>query len=150
SEMTIEAQKLMGEPAQHVEEIRGDPRPILEAAPADKKVVGEYSRPYEAHATMRPPSAVASVTPERVDVWSFPQNVHHVLLVSADQAGRDPKDVYVHATFQGGDFGNGNGVDVPRQAVEISKQIGRPVKVVWTREEDLRQTRSRPPVWAHF
>lgn len=150
SDMDAEAKRLMAEPASHVEEIRGDPRPILEAAPADKKVVGAYSRPYEGHATMMPPAAVASVTPERVDVWSFTQNVHHVLLVSADQAGRDPKDVFVHATFQGGGFGNGNAVDVPRQAVEISKQIGKPVKVVWTREEDLRQTRSRPPVWAHF
>ena len=150
SAMDAEARTKMGQPADHVEEIRGDPRPILEAAADDKKVVGEYNRPYEAHVTMMPPAAVANVTAERVDVWSFTQNVHHVLLVSADQAGRDPKDVYVHATYQGGGFGCGNAVDVPRQAVEISKQVGRPVKVIWTREEDIGQNRSRPPVWAHF
>lgn len=146
--MNTQAKELMGKDAQHAEEVRGDPRPIL--AKADKIVVGEYSRPYETHVPMSPPAAVANVTPERVDVWSFTQNVSATLLLAANQAGRDPKDVYVHATFQGGAFGNGNAVDVPRQAVEISKQIGRPVKVVWTREEDVLQARSRPPIWARF
>src|SRR5262249_59390724 len=116
------------------EEVRGDPRPII--AKGGKLIVGEYARPYESHVPMSPPSATANVTPERVDVWSFTQNVAATLLVAADQSGRNPKDVFVHATYQGGAFGNGNATDVPRQAVEISKQIGKPVKVIWTREED--------------
>lgn len=146
--MAAQAKELMGKDAPHAEEVRGDPRPIL--AKADKVIVGDYSRPYESHVPMSPPAAVANVTPERVDVWSFTQNVSATLLLAADQAGRPPKDVYVHGTFQGGAFGNGNATDVPRQAVEISKQIGKPVKVIWTREEDVLQARSRPPIWARF
>jgi isoquinoline 1-oxidoreductase beta subunit len=146
--MTTAALDLMGKPAQQVEEVRGDPRPIL--ASATKVLTGDYSRPYEAHATMSPPAAVADVKPNRIDVWTFTQNVSASLLQAAQEAGRDTKDVYVHGTFQGGGFGNGNGTDVTRQAVQISKQIGKPVKVIWTREEDILQTRSRPPIWARF
>ncbi|MBL8698256.1 MAG: xanthine dehydrogenase family protein molybdopterin-binding subunit [Alphaproteobacteria bacterium] len=146
--MDAQARAMMGTEAKHAEEVRGDPRPIL--AGAAKTVVGEYSRPYETHVPMSPPAAVAHVTPERIDVWSFTQNVAATLLLAADQAGRNPKDVFVHGTYQGGAFGNGNNVDVTRQAVEISKQVGRPVKVVWTREEDTAQSRTRPPVWARF
>jgi isoquinoline 1-oxidoreductase beta subunit len=148
SGMDAQAKELMGKDAQHAEEVRGDPRPIL--AQGGKTVTGDFSRPYECHATMSPPAAVANVTAERVDVWSFTQNVAATLLIAANQAGRDPKDVFVHGTFQGGGFGNGNATDVPRQAVEISKQLGKPVKVIWTREEDTRQARTRPPIWARF
>lgn len=146
--MDSQARDLLGKEAKHAEEVRGDPRPIL--SKSDKVIKGEYARPYDCHVTMCPPSAVANVTAERVDVWSFTQNVAATLLLAADQAGRDPKDVYVHGTYQGGGFGNGNGTHVPRQAVEISKQIGRPVKVVWSRDEDVLQARSRPPIWARF
>jgi isoquinoline 1-oxidoreductase beta subunit len=146
--MNTQARDLLGKPAQQAEEVRGDPRPIL--ASASKIITGDYSRPYESHVTMSPPSAVADVKPNRVDVWSFTQNVASTLLLAAQQSGKDPKDVFVHGTFQGGGFGNGNGVDVTRQAVEISKQIGKPVKVVWTREDDILQARTRPPIWARF
>jgi len=146
--MNSQARDLLQQEAKHAEEVRGDPRPII--SKGGKMVVGEYGRPYESHAPMSPPAAVANVTADRVDVWSFTQNVAATLLVAADQAKRNPKDVYVHATYQGGAFGNGNATDVPRQAVEISKQIGRPVKVIWTREEDILQDRSRPPIWARF
>lgn len=146
--MDSQAHALLSQEAQHAEEVRGDPRPIL--ADAGEVVTGDYARPYEAHVAMCPPSAVVDVTDERVDVWSFTQNVAATLLVVADQLGRNPEDVFVHATFQGGAFGNGNHTDVPRQAAEISRQVGRPVKVIWSREEDVTQNRSRPPVWARF
>ena len=116
--------------------MRGDPRPIV--SKSDKVIVGEYSRPYETHVPMGTPAAGADVKPDRVDVWSFTQNVAATLLLAADQAKRQPKDVYVHGTFQAGAFGNGNATDVPRQAVEISKQLGKPVKVIWDREEDFK------------
>jgi isoquinoline 1-oxidoreductase beta subunit len=147
--MDAQAREMMGREARHAEEVRGDPRPLL-ASSAGKVVVGDYARPYETQAPMSPPAAVASVTADRVDVWSFTQNVAATLLLAADQAGRNPKDVFVHATFQGGAFGQGNHVDVTRQAVEISRQVGRPVKVIWTREEDTAQARTRSPIWARF
>ena len=146
--MDKQAVELMGKEGKHVMEVRGDPRPILGADA--KALKSEFMRPYEAHAPMCPPTAVAHVTKERVDIWSFTQDVSALLRVAANQAGRDHKDVFVHATYQGGAFGLGNAVDLPRQAVELSKQVGKPVKLIWTREEDTAQTRSRPPVWAHF
>jgi len=94
--MDKQAVELMSKEAKHVEEVRGDPRPIL-AADA-KALKSEFMRPYEAHAPMCPPAAVANVTKERVDVWSFTQDVSALLRLSADQAGRDVKDVFVHAT----------------------------------------------------
>lgn len=147
--MDTQARDLLGKEARHAEEVRGDPRPLL-ASPAGKAVAGDYARPYECNAPMSPPAAVASVTAERVDVWSFTQNVAATLLLAAEQSGRNPRDVFVHGTFQGGAFGQGNHVDVTRQAVELSKQLGRPVKVTWTREEDTAQARTRPPIWARF
>jgi isoquinoline 1-oxidoreductase beta subunit len=146
--MDAKARELMGKEAQQAEEVRGDPRPIL--AKSDKVITSEFSRPYECHVTMSPPAAVANVTDDKVEVWSFTQNVAATLLLAADQAKRDPKTVFVYGTFQGGGFGNGNNVDIARQAVEISKQVKRPVKLIWTREEDVLQARSRPPIWARF
>ncbi|MCP8940958.1 molybdopterin-dependent oxidoreductase [Alsobacter sp. SYSU M60028] len=148
AKMDSAARALMGQEGKHAEEVRGDPRPILAAG--GKTVTGDYSRPYETHVPMSPPAAVADVKPDRIDVWSFTQNVQATLLLAAEQAGRNPKDVFVHGTFQGGAFGNGNAVDITRQAVELSKQVGRPVKVIWSREEDTAQARSRPPIWARF
>jgi len=110
--MNTQARALMQREAKHVEEVRGDPRPILAAG--GKMVSGEYARPYEAHATMSPPAAVAHVTATRVDIWSFTQDVSALLRLAANQAGRDTKDVFVHATYQGGAFGLGNHVDLPR------------------------------------
>jgi isoquinoline 1-oxidoreductase beta subunit len=146
--MDTQARELLGQPAEYAEEVRGDPRPLIDSA--QTVVAGDYSRPYECHVPMSPPAAVANVTAERVDVWSMTQNVAATLLLAAEQAGRDPSEVFVYGTYQGGAFGLGNQTDVPRQAVEISKQVGRPVKVIWTREEDVRQARTRPPVWARF
>jgi isoquinoline 1-oxidoreductase subunit beta len=146
--MNARAEELMGQDGDHVEEVRGDPRPIL--AEAENVITGDYHRPYEAHATMCPPSAVAHVTADRCDVWSYSQNAGGTLLQAADQSGLDPSQVFYHSTFQGGGFGGGFTTDVARQAVEVSKQVGRPVKVVWSREEDIRQNRSRPPMWGRF
>ncbi|HSF65720.1 MAG TPA: molybdopterin cofactor-binding domain-containing protein [Paracoccaceae bacterium] len=146
--MDAQARELMGQTAEHAEEVRGDPRPIIEAA--GNVVSGDYARPYECHVPMGTPAAVADVKPDRVDIWSFTQNVAATLLLAAEQAGVDPANVFMHGTFQAGAFGNGNQTDVPRQAVEISKQVGRPVKVIWTREEDVTQARTRPPVWGRY
>ena len=142
------ARELMNQEGKHAEEVRGDPRPIL--AKGGKVVTGDYARPYECHVPMGTPACVANVTPERVDIWSFTQNVAATLLMAADQSGRNPKDVFVHGVYQSGAFGLGNAIDVVRQAVEVSKQIGKPVKLIWTREENILQARSRPPIWAKF
>ncbi len=112
-----------------------------------REVTAEYHRPWETHARMEPINATVSVTPGRVDVWSPTQDQSTALQLAADQAGRDPRDVFVHTVFLGGGFGgNGGGATaVTRQATELSKQLKRPVKVIWAREEDIAQDKQRPP-----
>jgi isoquinoline 1-oxidoreductase subunit beta len=115
---------------------------------SERTLSAEYHRPYETHARMEPINATVSVTDERIDVWSPAQNQISPLHVVAGHLGRDTKDVYVHTTFLGGAFGgNGGGsTAVTRQAAEISNQLRRPVKVIWSREEDIAQDKQRPPV----
>ena len=110
-------------------------------------ITAEYHRPYETHARMEPINATVSVTDKRVDVWSPTQDQSVALRLAADQAGRDTRDVFVHTVFLGGGFGGGGGGNtaVTRQATEISRQLGRPVKVIWSREEDIAQDKQRPP-----
>ena len=93
----------------------------LEMIAASKKVVtAEYHRPWETHARMEPINATVSVTDSRVDVWSPTQDQSVALMLAADQASRDPKEVFVHTVFLGGGFGGGGGGNtaVTRQATE--------------------------------
>lgn len=120
-------------------------------ASASNVIQGEvYVRPFEAHATMMPPCAVCDVKEDRVDVWTFTQDIGRSLNEVADQLGRDTKDVYLHQTYLGGGFGGGYNMDVHRQAAQISAEIGRPVKVIRSREEDIAQDSQRPPVWGTY
>ena len=112
-----------------------------------REVTAEYHRPWETHARMEPINATVSVTPERVDVWSPTQDQSTALQLAADQAGVNIEKVFVHTVFLGGGFGgNGGGATaVTRQATELSKRLKRPVKVIWSREEDIAQDKQRPP-----
>jgi isoquinoline 1-oxidoreductase beta subunit len=117
-----------------------------------REVTAEYHRPWETHARMEPINATVSVTAARVDVWSPTQDQSVALQLAADQAGRDTRDVYVHTVFLGGGFGgNGaGGTAVTRQATELSKRLALPVKVIWSREEDIAQDKQRPPNTTRF
>jgi isoquinoline 1-oxidoreductase subunit beta len=125
---------------------KDDPKALEIIANSKKTVSADYERPFETHARMEPINATVHVQKDRVDVWSPTQDQSAAVLLVADQLGRDPKDVYAHTMFLGGGFGGngGGGTAVTRQAAEISKQIGKPVKVLWTREEDIAQDKARP------
>jgi isoquinoline 1-oxidoreductase beta subunit len=106
---------------------------------AAKVVEATYTVPYLAHARMEPGNATAMVTPDRVDVWTGDQSPQFGLLRAADEAGVSPDKVFIHTTFLGGGYGGGGGSDQIRQAVAVAKTLnGRPVKLLWTREEDMR------------
>jgi isoquinoline 1-oxidoreductase subunit beta len=106
---------------------------------AAKVVEATYTVPYLAHARMEPGNATAMVTPDRVDVWTGDQSPQFGLLRAADEAGVSPDKVFIHTTFLGGGYGGGGGSDQIRQAVAVAKSLnGRPVKLLWTREEDMR------------
>lgn len=130
--------------------VNQDAVPDLIAA-SGKVVAGEvYSRPFEAHATMMPPCALADVKDDRVDIWTFTQDIGRSLNEVADQLGRDTKNVFLHQTYLGGGFGGGYNMDVHRQAAAISAAVGKPVKVIRSREEDIAQDSQRPPIWGTY
>lgn len=126
--------------------------PLGIIADAKRVVRAEYHRPYETHARMEPINATVSVRPERVDVWSPTQDQAAALELVADQLGRSTKDVYVNTPFIGGAFGgNGGGATaVTRQAAELSRRVGLPVQIIWSREEDITQDQQRPPVYTRL
>src|SRR6202007_1884881 len=82
--------------------------------------------------------ATAMVTPSRVDIWTGDQSPDAALMRAAQEADVTPENVFVHAPFLGGGYGGGGASDQVRQAVAVAKTLnGRPVKLLWTREEDM-------------
>jgi isoquinoline 1-oxidoreductase beta subunit len=121
---------------------KGDALAALDAAA--QVVEADYDAPYLAHATMEPMNCTAHVTPERADVWVGTQNPEGALAATAELTGVAPENVYVHNCFLGGGFGRRFYNDEVRQAVTVAKAVGRPVKLIWTREEDMRHDFYRP------
>ena len=114
-------------------------------AGATRRVEAEYHVPFLAHATMETMNCTAHVLPGKVEVWAPTQSAQEALAVAAQAAGVDPKDVEMHVTMLGGGFGRRGAVqDFVRQAVVIAKAAGRPVKLLWSREEDMRHDFYRP------
>ena len=115
------------------------------AAPGARKVEGTYLMPYADHATMEPLNGTAMVTPDKVEVWMPTQLPDRAHMVAAHETGVDPAKVFVYATFVGGGFGRRTSQDDTRMVVAIAKKMpGRPIHVIWSREESIRQGRYRP------
>jgi isoquinoline 1-oxidoreductase beta subunit len=145
-----EAQRLFNVEGDLSNEIGANPIPMIEAS--EQVIRAEYHRPYETHARMEPINATVSVTDERIDVWSPTQDQAAPIRYVSEQLNRDPKEIYVNTAFLGGAFGgNGGGATaVTKQAAEISNQLRRPVKVIWSREEDITHDKQRPPVYTQL
>ncbi len=112
---------------------------------ASSIVRADYEVPYLAHVTMEPQTCTAHVTDSGVEVWAPTQNGEGTLRVVAKTLGIDPSRVTVHKCHLGGGFGRrGLAQDWARQAVLIAKQVDQPVKMIWTREEDVRHDYYRP------
>jgi CO/xanthine dehydrogenase Mo-binding subunit len=104
---------------------------------ASQIIEAAYDLPYQAHATPEPMNCTAHVSNNRCEIWAPTQNPKGAQEIAAKITGLSPKQVQVHTPFLGGGFGRRVLVDYVGQAVEISKNIGRPVKVIWTREQDI-------------
>ena len=104
-----------------------------------------YEVPYLAHLTMEPPNCTARVAEGRVDVWAPTQVPGLARAVAAQVAGVPPEAVTVDVTYLGGGFGRRLEVDLVAQAVRIALETGgRPVQLVWPRDEDLAHDFYRP------
>jgi len=106
-----------------------------------------YEAPFLAHATMEPMNCTAHVRPDGCDVWVPTQNQTRTQQEAMRITGLPRERVRVHTTFLGGGFGRRSEVDVVTDAVEISKAVGAPVKVIWSREDDIRHDYYRPATY---
>ncbi len=135
-------------------------------ASASRKVSAEYYLPHIAHATMEPPSATARIAGGRCEVWTSTQAPQVTRTDVAQRLGLPFENVTVNVTLLGGGFGRKSKPDFATEAAFLSQQMdGRPVKVVWTREDDLHHdyyhtvsverleagldARGKPTAWLH-
>ena len=125
-------------------------------ARAAKRVEAEYTVPFLSHATMEPQNCTAQITRDRgggdkVEIWVPTQNGEASLAAAAQAAGVPARNVVVHKCMLGGGFGRrGLTQDFVSLAVRIARELDRPVKVLWTREEDMRHDFYRPVAMARM
>jgi len=115
-------------------------------ANASKVIEAEYHSGYLNHATMEPQTATALYTDERLEVWCGTQNGEATIAAASETAGLPLENVIVHKMHAGGGFGRRGGhQDYTKQAVKIAMAMpGTPVRLQWSREEDMRQGKYRP------
>ncbi|HEY6125217.1 MAG TPA: molybdopterin cofactor-binding domain-containing protein, partial [Steroidobacteraceae bacterium] len=114
---------------------------------AARVVRADYELPLLAHATLEPQNCTADVRDDGADIYVPTQVQQIAQATAAKAAGLDPKLVKVHTTFLGGGFGRRLEVDFIPAAVEASKALKKPVKLVWTREDDMTHDAYRPPAF---
>src|SRR5271169_3704428 len=135
AEFKKELQQTARQPGKVIHTI-GDPDAAF--AKGGKIVEAEYFAPHLAHASMEPPVAVADVQGEKVTVWSPTQNPQGVQEEVAKALGLKKENVTCHVTFLGGGFGRKSKPDYAVEAAVLSKKTGKPVKVIWSREDDIK------------
>ena len=113
-------------------------------ARSKRKVEAVYEVPFLAHATMEPMNCTVHVRKDGCEVWTGSQVLTRAQAVAAEASGFPLEKVVVHNHLLGGGFGRRLEVDYVGQAVRIAKQVDGPVKVVWTREEDIQHDVYRP------
>jgi isoquinoline 1-oxidoreductase beta subunit len=111
---------------------------------APKTLEAIYETPYLSHSPLEPLNATVNLQPDRLDVWVGTQDAEAALGAAASASGLKPEQVHIHNAFLGGGFGRRDASDEIVQAIVIARVVKRPVKLIWTREEDTRQDRFRP------
>jgi len=117
---------------------------VATALAKGKLVDAVYEVPYLAHATMEPLNCTVHLQADRLDIWMGTQGPDMTAGMAAHLAGLKPNQVFVHNCFLGGGFGRRVINDELVQAITVAKAVGKPVKLLWTREEDMRHDRYRP------
>ena len=119
----------------------GVPRALRQA---HQRVQAEYFLPYLSHAIMEPMNATADVQADQCDVWAPTQSQTGVQQAAARITGLKPEQIEVHTPYLGGGYGGRGATDGVQEAVALSKATGKPIKVIWTREEDIQYEAYRP------
>jgi isoquinoline 1-oxidoreductase beta subunit len=123
---------------------KGDAEAALAAAP--KRIEAEYDVPYLAHAPMEPLNCTVRLEGGRCEIWTGTQFQTNEQMTAAQIAGVPPQNVVIHTPFLGGGFGRraNPASDFVSEGVHVAKAAGVPVKVIWTREDDIRGGYFRP------
>jgi len=119
-------------------------------ASAAKKIEAVYEVPYLSHAPMEPMNCTADVRADGCDVWTSTQIQTSAHGTAVKITGLPPQKVKIHTLYLGGGFGRRGGDDFVGEAVEISKAIGGPVKLTWSREDDMQHDLYRPASYTRF
>jgi isoquinoline 1-oxidoreductase beta subunit len=120
-------------------------------AGAAKKLEAVYEAPYLSHAPMEPMNCTAVVTADRCEVWASTQGPTTARQTAAQITGLKPESVKVNTLFMGGGFGRRSGADYVGETVEVAKAMpGVPIKLTWTREDDMQHDQYRPAAYVKF
>ena len=119
-------------------------------ASSSKKIEAVYEVPFLAHAPMEPLNATADVKPDHCAVYASTQGQSAAQQIAVRVTGLKPEQIEVHTKYLGGGFGRRAANDYIGEAVEVSKAVGAPVKLTWSREDDLQQDYYRPASYAKF
>lgn len=129
-------------PAESIDEY-GD-KSLLKSATAER-VEAVYDASFQAHATMEPMNCTAHVSEERCEIWAPTQAPTRAKEAAAHYLPRRPADnIIVHTTFLGGGFGRRLNPDFVVEAVQIAVAVKKPVKLIWSRSEDMQHDQYRP------
>ncbi len=117
---------------------------------ATKKVEATYEFPFACHATMEPMNCTVHIRPDGAEAWIPTQAPQWAQEIIAKVSGLPPEKVIVHTTLMGGGFGRRYQADFVMEAAQVAKAVGKPVMVVWTREDDMQHGFYRPASYHHF
>lgn len=131
---SIEASKLDGDELY----MKGDVKSIFAGA-GEKIVEAAYETPYQSHVTMEPMNATVSVTDTEAEFWGSTQNPNGIRTFLSKTYNIPEDKVRINYTFMGGGFGRRGSIDLAEEAADLSKKVHAPVKVIWTREDDVTQ-----------
>ncbi|MEQ6884443.1 molybdopterin cofactor-binding domain-containing protein [Salicola sp. Rm-C-2C1-2] len=119
-------------------------------AETDNVLEAEYEAPFLAHATMEPQNATAMVTANGLEVWAPTQGPDMARIAAARTSGYSPESITIHTTFLGGGFGRRLTQEYVEEVAAIASQRGEPVKLVWSREDDIQHDVFRPAMLHRF
>ena len=140
--------ELVAKPAGKVARKEGDATAAL--ASAGSKMEAVYEAPFQSHAPMEPMNCTAHVRADSCDVWAPTQMQTPSRDLAAQVSGLKPEQVKIHSQFMGGGFGRRGSVDYVAEVVEIAKAVKVPVKLTWTREDDMQHDQYRPAAMVKF
>ena len=117
---------------------------------ASKVIEADYTVPFLAHTCMEPLNATAEISNGQCEIWVGCQNPLGFRKAVAEALSVDEEKVTLHNQLMGGGFGRKSRPDYAIQAAQIAKAVGRPIQLIWSREEDIRQDFYRPAIQSRF